>query len=144
MGLLQLKDLDCAPLPKERDSIYILFYRFFRDTCRLAYIDNKLVGFILGLVDQTDQSHAYIHYLFVDEKHRGKRIGERLLNELIQYLRNKKLRKISLMTGNPKNELFYSRFGFILDNELMDEHLNEPVFKYIREEKKMIFYRLDL
>ncbi|WP_245947895.1 GNAT family N-acetyltransferase [Paenibacillus sambharensis] len=143
-GLLQLKNMDCAPLPVERDSIYILFYRFFNDTCRLAYVEDELVGFILALVDQTDPAHAYIHYFFVKEEHRGMKIGEMLLNELISVLRTKQLRTVTLMTGNPKNEKYYSKFGFVRDEDMMDKDKTDPVYKYIIEDKKMIFYRLDL
>lgn len=31
-AILQIIDMDCSPLPNERDSIYLNFYRIFRDT----------------------------------------------------------------------------------------------------------------
>ncbi|MEK4512022.1 GNAT family N-acetyltransferase [Paenibacillus anaericanus] len=145
-GLLQLKDLDCFPLPIERDSIYIMFYRFFRNTCRLAYINEELVGFVLGVVDQTEQSHVYIHYLFVKEEHRGQHIGIGLMNELIHYLRNNNYSKVTLMTGkdNEINKRFYSRLGFKLENEINEELEKDLVINYILKDKKMLFFRLDL
>ncbi|SEB53012.1 GNAT family N-acetyltransferase [Paenibacillus sp. GP183] len=143
-GILKLKDFDCSPLPKERDSIYFLFYRFFRDTCRLAYVNDELVGFALGLINQTDPDHAYLHYLFVRQDQRKNKIGEKLLNEFIESSRNKKCKRISLMTSNPMNEQYYSRFGFVQDKELIEVNGEDPLYTYLMNEKKMLFYRLDL
>jgi demethylmenaquinone methyltransferase/2-methoxy-6-polyprenyl-1,4-benzoquinol methylase len=141
-GLMKLKDMDCAPLPQERDSIYILFYRFFRQTCRVAYVQNELVGFVLALADQVDSGHIYIHYLCVAKQHRGKGIGEMLLQAIRQYGENHAAEKISLMTSNADNVRYYDKFGFARDEELQQK--NNPVFDYMRDMKKAIFLTLSL
>ncbi len=141
-GLMKLKDMDCAPLPQERDSIYILFYRFFRQTCRVAYVQNELAGFVLALADQVDSGHIYIHYLFVANQHRGKGIGEMLLQAIRQYGENHAVKKISLMTSNADNVRYYAKFGFVRDEVLQQK--NNPVFDYMRDVKKAVFLTLSL
>lgn len=77
--VLQIVRMDCSPLPKERDSVYLNFYRLFRDTSLVAVHDGEVVGFALGMVDQTSAEHAYLNYLFVHEAYRRAGIGGKLL-----------------------------------------------------------------
>lgn len=143
-GLLQLKDMDCSPLPVERDSVYILFYRLFRDTCRMAYIGDELVGFLLGVGDQADPGHVYIHYLFVKEQHREAGIGGMLLNALIGDLRQRGFHTVTLMTGSERNAAYYAKFGFKPHEEQQRNSMGDPVTAYMLEQKKVLFFRLEL
>ncbi|WP_408638488.1 GNAT family N-acetyltransferase [Paenibacillus baimaensis] len=61
--------------------MYLNFYRLFRDTCLVAVNDGEVVGFALGMIDQTSTSHAYLNYLFVKENYRKTGIGKRLLEQ---------------------------------------------------------------
>ncbi|KRE55987.1 hypothetical protein ASL11_35240 [Paenibacillus sp. Soil750] len=46
---------DCSPLPKERDSIYLNFYRLFRDTYLVAVNDDEVQ------FSQKDAVNDYYH-----------------------------------------------------------------------------------
>ncbi|WP_144028653.1 GNAT family N-acetyltransferase [Paenibacillus ferrarius] len=47
----------------------------------MAVNDGEVVGFALGMIDQTSTSHAYLNYLFVKEDYRKNGIGKKLLEQ---------------------------------------------------------------
>jgi GNAT superfamily N-acetyltransferase len=140
VGLMDILDFDCSPLPKERDSIYILFYRFFNETSFTAYLDGRLVGILLGILDQKNNKHAYLHYLVVNNSIRKKGIGTALMDTFLHTLKEKGCKTISLMTSNYENEKYYERFGYKADFDTQKKIENDPVFKYLYNKKNMRFY----
>ena len=75
-----LKDFDCSPLPKERDSIYLFFCAHFAKTSFVAEdaATGEVVGFLLGFVP-AGEATAYVHYLFVVETRRRDGIATSLV-----------------------------------------------------------------
>lgn len=59
-----------------------------------------------------------LEFFAVSEEARGKKIGKKLFNELISYLRDTKAKKIYVYTDTMSNYGFYEHHGFIrLDEE---------------------------
>ena len=75
----------------------------------VAYDDEKLVGYIdcvsNGVTD------AYIQDLMVCPDYQGKGIGTELMNEMIAYLKEKRIYMISVVYEE-RLKPFYQRFGF--------------------------------
>ncbi|PPQ46055.1 N-acetyltransferase [Paenibacillus peoriae] len=60
-----------------------------------------------------------LEFFAVSEEARGKKIGKKLFNELISYLRDTKVNKIYVYTDTMSNYGFYDHNGFVrLDEEL--------------------------
>lgn len=110
--ILQIIHIDCSPLPNERDSIYINFYRFFRDTCVVAARGDEVVGFALSMIDQTDPAYCYLHYLFVKSDFRQAGLGRRLLEQFEQAAKRKGCRYAALQTSTEQNVEYYSRLSY--------------------------------
>jgi len=106
-----LKDFDCAPLTIERDSIYLFFCVHFRDTSFVAYDSEsqRAVGFVLGFVP-AGSSHAYVHYLFVEESIRKHGIGRALMGQFCDAAHNLGATTTCLYTI--RESKFYQGLGF--------------------------------
>ena len=74
-----------------------------------AYEENELIGFIdcvsNGVTD------AYIQDLMVKPEYQGKGIGTKLMNMMIDYLKNNHIYMISVLFDESLKS-FYEKFGF--------------------------------
>lgn len=129
-AILQIVEMDCSPLPNERDSIYLNFYRFFRDTCWVALLEGKVVGFAFGMVDQTDPTHCYLNYLFVQSQYRKIGLGRRLLLEFESSAKRKGCEKVTLLTGKQENINYYIRQGYEKNHTLQPFTDEDDVYNY--------------
>ncbi|CAN7315909.1 GNAT family N-acetyltransferase [Paenibacillus sp. LjRoot56] len=134
---LQIAGMDCSPLPKDRDSIYLNFYRFFRDTCLVAVRNGEVIGFALGMVEQTSRLHAYLNYLFVKEEYRKTGIGKRLLEQFEMAASIKGCEFVTLLTGKQENIDYYQRQGYEKNNDLKQFSQNDAVYDYYYNIKKV-------
>ena len=87
---------------------------FFTDwqTPVVAILDNQIIGFCT--ITKTDSScdEAYlpfIGYIYVDEKHRGKRISAQLINFSIEYLQSLKFHHVHIISDHIG---LYEKYGF--------------------------------
>ena len=84
----------------------------------LALSDNSLVGFCALHIHTS--SLAEIRSLMVDEKFRGQRIGENLINKCIDEARTLGLRKLLSLTYK---QSFFENLGFVeINKESLPEH----------------------
>ncbi len=132
-AIIQIVEMDCSPLPTERDSIYLNFYRFFRDTCWVAVLENEVIGFALGMIDQTDPSHCYLNYLFVTSDYRRTGLGLRLLKQFEISAQNKGCSVVSLLTANKQNIDYYNKHGYQIKQFREDDAVNN----YYQNKKKV-------
>ncbi|MEK4733945.1 MULTISPECIES: GNAT family N-acetyltransferase [unclassified Paenibacillus] len=66
-----------------------------------------------------DEFQGCLEFFAVSEEARGKKVGKKLFNELISYLRNTKANKIYVYTDTMSNYGFYDHNGFVrLDEEV--------------------------
>jgi len=75
----------------------------------VASINDSLVG--MGRAISDGVSDAYIQDVAVLSKFRGRGIGILIMDELINYLKSKKINWIGLIS-EPKAHSFYQRYGF--------------------------------
>lgn len=104
----------CDPIPIERDSIYHLFTRYFANTCFVAEMDNKIVGYILGFISQLEKNVAYIHNICISPDFRRKKIGSSLYQKFFQNMKKEECQRVFLII-NPVNKLsisYHESLGF--------------------------------
>jgi len=104
----------CDKLVVERGSIYWMFFKFFRNTCFVAIEENRIVGLILGFVNQNDSSVGFIHALGVDVDYRDKGIASSLIDTFSKKVKEKGAESVYLTTlpDNEKAINFYKKRGF--------------------------------
>lgn len=70
--------------------------------------NEKQIGFARVVTDYC--MFAYLADVIIDEKYRGKKLGQWLISTVTEYPDLKEIRRISLMTKDAQN--FYRKFGF--------------------------------
>lgn len=110
----------CPPMITERNSIYHLFTKFFKNTSLVVETgNNEMVGFLLGFISQENPKESYIHLLCINPRWRKKGLARALLEEFLDILVKKGCHKIYLIV-NPQNKKaigFYKKMGFKIDDE---------------------------
>lgn len=124
MKIQSLKESDLAAiknlssiyseLAMDRDSVYWLFSEFFANTSFVVYSNNKLVGFILGLINQTDQNQGYVYSIGVAVDYRGQGIGKLLVETFQERVKSLGVDTVYLTTTseNQRALAFYEYMGF--------------------------------
>ncbi|MDL4843018.1 GNAT family N-acetyltransferase [Aquibacillus rhizosphaerae] len=80
---------------------------------QLSFIIRNKVGVIVGGITATTfWSHVHIDFLWVDEKHRGKRYGSKLIKKMEEWAMRKGCRTILLDTFSFQAPEFYKKQGF--------------------------------
>lgn len=99
---------------KERNSIYHLFSKHFKETCFVAEVNGNIVGFVLGFISQTHREIGYIHLVATKPSHQRNGIATLLYNGA--FLRfNHFGCSVVKCTVNPDNLgslSFHKRLGF--------------------------------
>jgi ribosomal protein S18 acetylase RimI-like enzyme len=97
-------------LPKEPNQVTIQVARNEK---------NEIVGF--GTVIIIHKSAAKIEDLYVDSDYRGQKIGEKLMNQMNEWITKKKVKTVELtvIKGNEKVIQFYEKLGFNLTGYTM-------------------------
>jgi ribosomal protein S18 acetylase RimI-like enzyme len=110
----------CQPMVTERNSIYHIFTKFFKNTSLIIESENKkIIGFLLGFISQDNPQEAYIHLLCVIPQCRKKGLAKAMVDEFLTVIKEKGCRKVYLITspGNKKAIDFYHKIGFKIDNQ---------------------------
>lgn len=92
-----------------------------RVVVRVAEIDGKVVGWICGFaVPRSSMPWGRVYALAVDPSARGRKIGARLLQEIIEILRRQGAGRIFLevRADNHPAMRLYEKFGFVLYRQL--------------------------
>jgi len=91
---------------------------YFKKALSFGYfINENLVGLVICEITLNKQ--AYIWYLIVDEKYRGRSIGQKLISELEGKLKSKKIKKIFLNSSDDSKK-FYEKLDFTLGNDVTE------------------------
>lgn len=104
----------------DKNALQVVFNRgVLSDTDELlcAELSGELIGFCSYAIVNNLWQEGYISYMYamvVDEKHRGKGIGTRLIKESIADSKNKGLKRLELDSGfhRPQAHEFYEKLGF--------------------------------
>mgnify|MGYP000397879644 CR=1 FL=1 len=91
---------------------------YFKKALSFGYfINENLVGLVICEITLNKQ--AYIWYLIVDEKYRGRGIGQKLISELEGKLKSKKIKKIFLNSSDDSKK-FYEKLDFMLGDDVTE------------------------
>lgn len=79
----------------------------------VAEIGDEFVGFVCGYIDDHVEYGALIDNLHVDSQFVGRRIGEKLMIQAAEFLKEREKNQMYLwvLTGNVKAIKFYERIG---------------------------------
>ena len=78
---------NCAPIPRERNSIYHCLTRFFTNTCFVAERQGNIIGYILGWVSQVDNKIAYVHNICIMPEERRHKLATELYDGFIKTVK---------------------------------------------------------
>ncbi|MBM4240224.1 MAG: GNAT family N-acetyltransferase [Euryarchaeota archaeon] len=139
---------NCNIMETERNTIYHIFTKFFKNTSFVAEIPGKreVTGFILGFISQKNPKEAYIHQLCVKSQLRRKGIAKKLLEKFLKGVRDFGCSKVFLII-KPENRVsikFHKKLGFELyENQKLIEINGQIVVKdYDGPGKHMVvFYK---
>ncbi|HIH77766.1 MAG TPA: ribosomal protein S18-alanine N-acetyltransferase [Halobacteria archaeon] len=90
----EVRALELNAFNEDNSTYYIELYQFFPDSFYVATVNNKVVGFVVGLV--TVEKIGRIFSLAVLKDYRGNGIGRALLKKIIDVLERKGVMKIRL------------------------------------------------
>ena len=104
----------------DKDSIEKVFQTALvseHDFTFCALYENQVVGFVAGMkINNFYHTGAvcYISTLIVDEMFRGKQIGKRLLDTVVNYAKNSGCNAVELDANFHRHDthIFYERYGF--------------------------------
>lgn len=82
---------------------YLMFARFFKETCIVAETGKQVVGFITGFCRPDRDDTLFIWQIGVSARHRGKGIAKSMIAELLRRCRKKNIRFLEA-TVSPSNE----------------------------------------
>ena len=105
-----------------RAKAYLLdFYKNRKFVGYTAIDDNKIVGGIFGIEKVWWSSdEVSIEEFFVSPNYQGKKIGTKLLDEVIKYVKEHNFGGICLLTNkNSKAYEYYLKNGFVLNDEIV-------------------------
>ncbi|MFX0031532.1 MAG: GNAT family N-acetyltransferase [Candidatus Hodarchaeota archaeon] len=97
----------------------------------ISKIGGKIVGVVMG---GFDGRRGYVHHLAIDPKYQKKGFGRKLMDELMERFRQKKVHKVHLFIEKRNKDVitFYQKLGWEMRNDLVmmsfvpDKNLYKP------------------
>ncbi|OEE60823.1 GNAT family N-acetyltransferase [Enterovibrio norvegicus FF-33] len=120
---------------------------YLLDSWCFAGFQNKVV-IAACVIKKTDTNLAELFNISVSPEFQGSGYGTDLLKHVIQFTRNKKIKRLELGTGTFGHQLaFYQRMGFrvsaVIKNHFLDNY-DEPIWEKGVQHKDMLRLYLDL
>jgi len=117
-------------------SFYINLHNFWPEGFIVATYKEQIVGFVLTTISETKTARILMLavYPFYQRRGIGRILFEATLNQCIQ--RSIKLVKLEVRTHNIKAINFYKKFGFVIQQTLLNYYKNGDnaylMYKYIK------------
>jgi phosphoribosylamine--glycine ligase len=93
----------CPPLENYAEHVYKILLRYFGNSCFIAEMRNRIVGFVLGLISQTHAQPTYFLWqIGISPSMQGTGLGKRLLKEVEKQVTGLGCQRIEL-TIDPEN-----------------------------------------
>ena len=118
--------VQCKPLDENSAYLYLLLCRHFADTCLVAEIDKKIVGFVSGYVPADEPDAIFIWQIAIDPNYRGQGMGKHLLNRLLQQKACINKQKM-LTTISPSNKASQRLFQSLAE-DIRADITTQPFF----------------
>ncbi|WP_117169481.1 GNAT family N-acetyltransferase [Paraliobacillus sediminis] len=95
-------------------SLPKLFFDHFQNTSFVMEDNNKIIGFLIGFLSQSQDGEAYIHFVGIEPTFRNKGIANSLYNLFFEEVQKQNVHKIKCITSivNKKSIAFHTRMGF--------------------------------
>ncbi len=129
--------LDWNPLPRERDTFYVLALAMQGRWAWLAEIDREPAGVLLASASDA-QSQVYLNHLLVLAPARGRGVGTALMDRLETEAAAAGIRRIILFTGDARG--FYERRGYAVTTRA----LPAPIQSFVERVKSALVMAKDL
>jgi predicted GNAT superfamily acetyltransferase len=98
----------------EREAIFHIFCKYFRNTCFVNEEDGKVNAFLLGFISQVSPDEAYVHLIISDRSAQRRGIARALYMEFFRVVRQSGTMRVRL-TVDPANKAsltFHHKLGF--------------------------------
>jgi N-acetylglutamate synthase-like GNAT family acetyltransferase len=129
----KLCEMDWAPLPKERDTIYLTLTIEHSELSFVAEDDHGAWLGVLLASRSTDGNSCFLNHLLVMNWARSKGVGSALVKHLQRICTGIGVRRIWLFTKE-RNRRFYLRLGFKEDSTFLEASVAE----YARAKKGLV------
>lgn len=92
---------------------YLLLCKYFSDTCVIAEVGGKIIGFISAFCPPTDPEVIFVWQVAVDEAFRRRRLGMTMLKHLLERETCSKIRflEITVTPSNKAAEALYRKLA---------------------------------
>ena len=102
---------------KVADMLPRLFFIHFSDTSYVVEDEGVVVAFLVGLFSQSRRGEAYIHFIAVDPRHRGKGLGRQLHEKFFAEASARGGMSVRSVTSplNAASVAFHRRMGFEIE-----------------------------
>lgn len=93
-------------------QLLLFYYRIFPEGFRIARIDNKIVGYIIFIIEKNEIGH--IISLAVHPNYRRRKIGYKLISSAIKFLKMLDIKtiKLEVRVSNIPAINLYEKIGF--------------------------------
>ncbi|RBI73953.1 diaminobutyrate acetyltransferase [Roseovarius sp. TE539] len=116
----------CQPLDENSMYCNLIQCDHFRDTCVLAELDGEIVGWVSAYLMPDDPETLFVWQVAVSEKARGRGLGIRMLDHIIERENCAEVRRLqtTITIDNDASWALFSRFGKSRNARLR----NQPYF----------------
>lgn len=94
---------DSGVLDLNSSYAYLMFARFFQETCLIAEIDDQAVGFVTGFYRPDLEDTLFIWQIGVSDRYRGMGIAKKMILELLSRDKKQEVRYLEA-TVSASNE----------------------------------------
>lgn len=117
---------------------YLMLCEMFRDTCCVAFQDERLYGFVSGFRKPAEPNTLFIWQIAVDPLLRGNGIGGKMLRELLAREENRDIQYVeaSISPHNPASRQLFIRLAEKLGTECaVSAHYSAAMFPEPHDEE---------
>jgi ribosomal protein S18 acetylase RimI-like enzyme len=99
------------------DMLPKLFFDHFTNTSLIAEKEGKIVGFLIGILSQSQSDEAYIHFVGVHPEYRKNDIGRHLYNQFFNVVHQNGRIIVRCVTSpvNKSSIAYHLKMGFEME-----------------------------
>jgi ribosomal protein S18 acetylase RimI-like enzyme len=113
---------DAQPAARSQRAALVprLYFQHFTDTSFVIVDEDRLVGFLIGFLSQSQAGEAYIHFVGIDPCYRGRGLGADLYERFFAIARSHRRRTVRAITSasNTGSQAFHRRMGFSISDPI--------------------------
>lgn len=103
------------------EYLYLLQSTHFNETCSVAVYNNEIIGFVSGYLVPNEEEKLFIWQIAVSSKFRGQNLALKIILDIFNRNKSKKVIKYILSTVSPSNKSSQRVF------EKVANHLNTKI-----------------